>query len=56
MYALQGWKDGHRETVWLETWDEVLAAMQCLEEDMYDAVCCTNVESRKAVFEYRKGD
>ena len=52
MYAIQGWTDGKRETVYLETWDEVLSIVACLEEGMYDAVLVSNMETGLPVIQF----
>lgn len=49
MYAIQGWADGQRETVYFDTWEEVLSCVGVLEEGMYDALLVTNMDSGKVV-------
>ena len=49
MYAVQGWFDDGRETVYVDTWEEVLQIISLLEEDMYSAFMVTNMETGQQV-------
>lgn len=49
MYLVNAWFAGQRERTVLESWDDVLAAMFCLEEDMYQSVQVVNLNTGKTV-------
>ncbi len=51
MYRVTGWGGGDSETVYLETWEDVLMLVDFVQEDQYRSLLVVNWHTGKAVLE-----